>query len=89
MVDIDPEEPDELRFVVFPAPTLASTTLIQVSAQTLKAHLFTFQVPWHAFFSLAHNWLCPAFKITSDLSADAALVPTALCGDRVSKQKAR
>ncbi|KAL6486652.1 hypothetical protein MHYP_G00060440 [Metynnis hypsauchen] len=29
MVDIDPEEPEKLRFVVFPAPTLASTTLIQ------------------------------------------------------------
>ncbi|XP_007255499.3 protein arginine methyltransferase NDUFAF7, mitochondrial [Astyanax mexicanus] len=28
MVDIDPEAPEKLRFVVFPAPTLASTTLI-------------------------------------------------------------
>lgn len=36
MVDIDPEKPDKLRFVVFPAPTLASATLIQVSTQTSK-----------------------------------------------------
>ncbi|XP_072512698.1 protein arginine methyltransferase NDUFAF7, mitochondrial isoform X2 [Salminus brasiliensis] len=28
MIDIDPEDPEKLRFVVFPAPTLASTTLI-------------------------------------------------------------
>lgn len=34
MVDIDPEKPDKLRFVVFPAPTLASTVLIQVRTQT-------------------------------------------------------
>uniref|UniRef100_A0A6Q2XUA3 Protein arginine methyltransferase NDUFAF7 n=1 Tax=Esox lucius TaxID=8010 RepID=A0A6Q2XUA3_ESOLU len=29
MVDVDPEEPDKLRFVIVPAPTLASTQLIQ------------------------------------------------------------
>ncbi|XP_013766199.1 protein arginine methyltransferase NDUFAF7, mitochondrial [Pundamilia nyererei] len=31
LVDIDPEKPDTLRFVVAPAPTLASTSLVQVS----------------------------------------------------------
>uniref|UniRef100_UPI003AAD7C2F protein arginine methyltransferase NDUFAF7, mitochondrial isoform X2 n=1 Tax=Centroberyx gerrardi TaxID=166262 RepID=UPI003AAD7C2F len=29
MVDIDPEKPDQLRFVLLPSPTLASSTLIQ------------------------------------------------------------
>uniref|UniRef100_A0A7N6AD30 Protein arginine methyltransferase NDUFAF7 n=1 Tax=Anabas testudineus TaxID=64144 RepID=A0A7N6AD30_ANATE len=29
MVDIDPEKPDHLRFVVTPSPTLASSTLVQ------------------------------------------------------------
>ncbi|XP_005929939.1 protein arginine methyltransferase NDUFAF7, mitochondrial [Haplochromis burtoni] len=29
LVDIDPEKPDTLRFVVAPAPTLASTSLVQ------------------------------------------------------------
>ncbi|XP_071324204.1 protein arginine methyltransferase NDUFAF7, mitochondrial isoform X1 [Trachinotus anak] len=29
MVDIDPEKPDQLRFVVTPSPTLASSTLVQ------------------------------------------------------------
>ncbi|XP_060773986.1 protein arginine methyltransferase NDUFAF7, mitochondrial [Neoarius graeffei] len=33
MVDVDPEEPNKLRFVVFPAPTLASTTLVQADEQ--------------------------------------------------------
>ncbi|XP_062857080.1 protein arginine methyltransferase NDUFAF7, mitochondrial [Trichomycterus rosablanca] len=33
MVDIDPEEPSRLRFVVFPAPTLASSTLIHPDEQ--------------------------------------------------------
>ncbi len=32
MVDIDPESPDELRFVVSHSPTLASSILIQVSS---------------------------------------------------------
>ncbi|XP_068198594.1 protein arginine methyltransferase NDUFAF7, mitochondrial isoform X3 [Antennarius striatus] len=30
MVDVDPQTPDQLRFVLAPAPTLASSTLIQV-----------------------------------------------------------
>nr|XP_046229489.1 protein arginine methyltransferase NDUFAF7, mitochondrial isoform X2 [Scatophagus argus] len=30
MVDIDPEKPDQLRFVMAPSPTLASSSLIQV-----------------------------------------------------------
>lgn len=30
MVDVDPEKPDQLRFVLSPSPTLASTTLVQV-----------------------------------------------------------
>ncbi len=32
MVDIDPESPDKLRFVVSHSPTLASSILIQVSS---------------------------------------------------------
>lgn len=57
MVDVDPEEPNKLRFVVFPAPTLASTTLMQVRTQTFKASLrlhgktfyisSSFNVSWH------------------------------------------
>ncbi|XP_018515635.1 protein arginine methyltransferase NDUFAF7, mitochondrial [Lates calcarifer] len=31
LVDIDPEKPEQLRFVVTPAPTLASSTLVQVN----------------------------------------------------------
>lgn len=31
MVDIDPEKPDQLRFVVAPSPTPASSALLQVS----------------------------------------------------------
>lgn len=30
MVDIDPEKTEQLRFVVAPSPTLASSTLVQV-----------------------------------------------------------
>lgn len=30
MVDIDPEEPGQLRFVLTPSPTLASSSLVQV-----------------------------------------------------------
>lgn len=34
MVDIDPESPDKLRFVVSHSPTLASSILIQVSSSS-------------------------------------------------------
>ncbi|XP_028997725.1 protein arginine methyltransferase NDUFAF7, mitochondrial [Betta splendens] len=37
MVDIDPEQPDQLRFVVTPSPTLASSTLVQ--ADELRDHV--------------------------------------------------
>ncbi|XP_056150211.1 protein arginine methyltransferase NDUFAF7, mitochondrial [Lampris incognitus] len=35
MVDIDPEKPGQLRFVIMPSPTMASATLIQVSPGSL------------------------------------------------------
>lgn len=31
-MDIHPEEPEQLRFVLAPSPTLASSTLLQVSS---------------------------------------------------------
>ncbi|XP_068609834.1 protein arginine methyltransferase NDUFAF7, mitochondrial [Brachionichthys hirsutus] len=37
MVDVDPEKPDQLRFVVAPSPTLASSTLLQ--ADERRSHV--------------------------------------------------
>lgn len=33
MVDLHPQNPDELRFVIAPSPTLASSTLVPVGEQ--------------------------------------------------------
>lgn len=32
LVDVQPDQPEQLRFVLAPSPTLASSTLVQVSA---------------------------------------------------------
>jgi len=37
MVDIDPERPEKLRFVVSHRPTLASSMLIQASSSFLRS----------------------------------------------------
>ncbi|XP_071752889.2 protein arginine methyltransferase NDUFAF7, mitochondrial isoform X1 [Centroberyx gerrardi] len=39
MVDIDPEKPDQLRFVLLPSPTLASSTLIQADEKRVHVEV--------------------------------------------------
>lgn len=39
MVDIDPESPEKLRFVVSHRPTLASSMLIQVSSPSFTENI--------------------------------------------------
>lgn len=39
MVDIDPESPEKLRFVVSHSPTLASSMLIQVSYSSFAENI--------------------------------------------------
>lgn len=50
-MDVDPEKSDELRFVVAPSPTLASTTLLQVSIAA-KTHISSRDAETSAFYRL-------------------------------------
>lgn len=43
-MDIHPENPEQLRFVLAPASTLASSTLVQVSSAPSHVALLLFQI---------------------------------------------
>uniref|UniRef100_A0A3B4EU07 Protein arginine methyltransferase NDUFAF7 n=1 Tax=Pundamilia nyererei TaxID=303518 RepID=A0A3B4EU07_9CICH len=68
LVDIDPEKPDTLRFVVAPAPTLASTSLVQVSKCRVCSSFCSFAVGQGFKGHQLHDVL--ASPGSADLTAD-------------------